>query len=321
VKNTMDLLTIGDVSIDLFMKVEDKELLSSAQNGEMPNICFPHGSKIPVSHFETSIAGNSLNVGVGCKYLGLKTALYTEMGDDDNAKRVVSELEGLGVGTQYCATNKGTPTNVHTVIVCGGDRTIFSYHEPRHYKIQNWENPKWVYYTSLGYGFEAFQQELIGYLQKNKNIGVAFNPGTIQMKAGIDKLKSFIQVTDILFLNLEEAQRLVEGKDLPDLHKKLHQLGAKMTVITDGKKGASASDGKEVIVISAYSDERPVVDKTGAGDAFSSGFLAAIFYGKGMKEALTWGAVNSGDSIKEIGAIKGLCTKEQIEKKVRELMK
>jgi sugar/nucleoside kinase (ribokinase family) len=62
-----------------------------------------------------------------------------------------------------------------------------------------------------------------------------------------------------------------------------------------------------------------VLDKTGAGDAFSAGFLSAIFYGKKLKEALAWGVVNSGNEIKEIGSIKGLCTKEQIEKIVNEL--
>jgi pseudouridine kinase len=315
----MDLLTIGDVSIDLYMKIDEKEVISSVEGDGGAKICFTHGSKIPVSHFETSIAGNSLNVGVGCASLGLKPEIYTELGDDDNGKRVVSELRPLGVGTNHCVVNKGTPTNVHAVIVYGGDRTIFSYHEKRTYKIQNWDVPKWVYYTSLGYGFENFQKELIGYIKGHKNIGVAFNPGTIQMKAGIEKVKDFISVSDILFVNTEEAKKLVGGLPLTELHKQLHLLGAKLSVITDGKNGASASDGENVIEVNSYSDSRPVLDKTGAGDAFSAGFLSAIFYGKKLKEALAWGVVNSGNEIKKIGSIKGLCTKEQIEKIVKEL--
>ena len=62
-----------------------------------------------------------------------------------------------------------------------------------------------------------------------------------------------------------------------------------------------------------------MVDKTGAGDAFSAGFMSAIFYGKGLKEALAWGVVNAGNQIKEIGALKGLCDKNQIEKIVKEI--
>jgi sugar/nucleoside kinase (ribokinase family) len=308
-----DLLTIGDVDIDLYMKIDEKEVVSSTEGGGEAKICFYHGSKIPVSHFDTSVAGNSLNVGVACSLLGLKTELYTETGDDDNANKVLSELKGFGVGTAYCIRNKGTPTNVHTVIIYGGDRTIFSYHEKRTYKVRDWEEPGWLYYTSLGYGFEGFQEELISYLKEHSKVGVAFNPGTIQMKMGLEKLKNFIEITDILFLNTEEAKRLVGDFPLKELHKKIHLLGAKLSVITDAQNGASASDGDSVIEINAYSDSRPVVDKTGAGDAFSSGFLSAIFYGKNLKEALAWGVINAGNQIKEIGSLKGLCDKKQIE--------
>ena len=315
----MDLLTIGDVDIDFYMKIDEKEVVSSAESGGEAKICFYHGSKIPVSHFDTSIAGNSLNVGVGCTKLGLKTEIYTELGDDTNADKVISELGKLGVATTYCIKNKCTPTNVHTVIIYSGDRTIFSYHEKRVYKIRNWEEPRWVYYTSLGYGFEDFQGELVKYLKTHNKVGVAFNPGTIQMRAGLEKLKDFIKITDILFLNTEEAKRLVGDFALPELHKQLHLLGAKLSVITDGQRGASASDGDTVIEVNSYSDSRPVVDKTGAGDAFSSGFLSAIFYGKKMREALAWGVVNAGDQIKEIGALKGLCDKERLEKIVKEI--
>lgn len=315
----MDLLTIGDVGIDFYMKIDEKEVVSLVESGGEAKICFYHGSKIPVSHFDTSIAGNSLNVGVGCAKLGLKTEIYTELGDDSNADIVVSELEKLGVETKHCIKNKGTPTNVHTVVIYGGDRTIFSYHEKRVYKLQNWDNPKWVYYTSLGYGFEDFQKQLIEYLATKPKIGVAFNPGTIQMRSGLEKLRNFIKITDILFLNNEEAKKLVGDLPLPDLHKELHLLGAKLSVITDAANGASASDGDTVVEVNSYSDSRPVVDKTGAGDAFSSGFLSAIFYGKELKEALAWGVVNAGNQIKEIGSLKGICNKEHIEKIVKEI--
>ncbi len=309
----MDLLTIGDSSIDLFMKVDEKDVASMVDNGGRAEICFYHGSKIPVSHFETSVAGNSVNVAIGCKYLGLQTAVYTELGDDENGNRVVSELNQLEIDTKFCVKNNDTPTNVHTLIVCGKDRTIFSYHEKRNYQIRDWGQPKWIYYTSLPSGFEKFQAELIDFIKDNKNIGIAFNPGTYQLKAGLQEMKNFLQVTDILFLNTDEAKRLVGNKGLAELHKLLHQQGVKTTVITDGENGASVSDGNEVTHVNSYNEGKPFIDKTGAGDAFSSGFLSAMFYGKNLKDALTWGVINAGKAVTEIGAIKRLCTKEEIE--------
>lgn len=314
----MDLLTIGDVAIDLYMKVESGTELETSEQNTGPKICFIHGSKIPVEHFETAVAGNALNVALGCKTLGLQTALYSELGEDANADRVISELADRGVDTKFCIKNANTPTNVHTVIVYGGERTIFSYHEKRNYKIQKWDKPKWIYYTSMGEGFENFQTDLLTYLKTNTGIGVAFNPGTIQLRKGINAFKEFLAVTDILFVNTEEAKLLTDEYDVGDMHIKLQKYGPRMTVITDGKNGASAHDGSMLVQANAYSDSRPVVDKTGAGDAFSAGFLSAIFYGKNMREALLWGTINSGCVIKEIGASRGLLTKDQVQKIIEE---
>ena len=87
-KNNIDLLTIGDSCIDQFMKLEKD---SASEEG--PQICFYHGAKIPVVSFETSIAGNAINVGIGTQRLGVNTAIYSEIGDDMNADRIITELQ------------------------------------------------------------------------------------------------------------------------------------------------------------------------------------------------------------------------------------
>ncbi len=309
----MDLLTIGDIAIDLYMKISDKDGLPEEGRGGAPKICFFHGSKIPVEHFETAVAGNSFNVAVGGQKLGLKAAIYTEIGDDENGEKVEKELEKLGIETNLCVKTRGDNTNVNSVIIYGDDRTIFSYHAKRTYQVRKWKKPKWIYYTSMGDGFEEFQKGLNMYVQKNKGVGIAFNPGTIQMKRGLLSFKDFLGVVDILFLNKEEAVALVGAGEPEELHKKLRGLGPKMTVITDSKNGATCDDGNGIKHQPSYSDERPVADKTGAGDAFASGFLSAIFYGKPAEVALKWGVVNAGSIIKEIGTTKGLRTKNEIE--------
>lgn len=316
----MDLLTIGDSAIDYYMKLAKTKDVSTETTSIGPEICFYHGSKIPVDAFESSIAGNSVNVSVGCTNLGLKTAVYTEIGDDNNAERIINELREIGVNTTFCIKNPKTETDVHSIIVFGGERTIFTYHGKRNYKIRNWSEPKFVYYTSLGDGFQHFQEDLISYIKNNPDVGLAFNPGTLQMKAGVESFKNVLETTDVLFVNLDEAAKIVGEKPLEQIHIDLHKMGPKLTVITDGSKGANAFDGENLVSVNAYSDSKPVVDKTGAGDAFSSGFLSALFYKKPLKEALAWGVVNAGSVIKEIGAIKGLYTKENMEEIVHKLV-
>lgn len=316
----MDLLVIGDSAIDYYMKLAKTNDVTQETTSIGPEICFYHGSKIPVDDFESSIAGNSVNVSVGCSKLGLKTAIYTEIGNDNNAERIIRELRDAGVNTTYCIKNDGVETDVHAIIVFGGERTIFTYHGKRNYRVQNWDKPKFIYLTSLGKGFQEFQKEMIDYIKSNPGIGVAFNPGTIQMTEGVESFKDLLAITDILFINMDEAGKIVGEKPLEQIHIELHKLGVKLSVITNGKEGANAFDGENLVSVSAYSDERPVLDKTGAGDAFSSGFLSAIFYKKPLKEALAWGVVNSGGVIKEIGAIKGLQDRDKMEKTVQGLV-
>jgi sugar/nucleoside kinase (ribokinase family) len=313
-----DILTIGDSNIDVTLHVNKvDEKVTTAGGSE---ICFIHGTKIPVESITTSIAGNAVNVGVGCNFLGLKASVYTEIGADENGQRIIKELTKLGIDTKYCVKSAAAPTDIHSIIVFNKERTIFSYHGKRNYKIRDWEKPKLLYYTSIGDGFQSFQDDLIKYIKTNKGIGIVFNPGTYQLKAGVESLKSFMEVTDILILNMEEAAKIVGEKPLPEIHIDLQKLGPKLTVITDGKNGVSAFDGKNLVNLNAYDDGKPVVDKTGAGDAFSSGFVSAIFHKRPLKEALAWGVVNAQGEISVAGTDTGLYTKDKMENLVNKLV-
>ncbi|NMB91784.1 carbohydrate kinase family protein [candidate division WWE3 bacterium] len=316
---SIDILTIGDCGIDLTMYISKADEVKISDT-EKPEICFIHGSKIPVEQFETSIAGNALNVAVGCNYLGLQASMYSEIGDDPNSQRIINELNIQNIDTSYCVRNPGTPTDVHSIIVYNGERTIFSYHGKRIYQIRNWPKPKLLYYTSIGKGFEPFQKELIKYIKSNIGIGVVFNPGTYQMKSGIETLKQFLEVTDILILNMEETLKITGEKPLAQMHINLHKMGVKMSVITDGDKGVSAFDGENLVSVNSYTDGNQVVDKTGAGDAFSSGFVSAIFHKKALKEALAWGVVNASGEITKESVGTGLYTKEKMEEVVSKLI-
>src|SRR3972149_10581350 len=123
----MDLLTIGDISIDLFMKVSDAEVHCNIEKEDC-KISFDYGEKIPVEEFKMTVAGNAANVASGTAKLGLKAAIYTEAGNDLNADFAKSELEKRGVDTSHFLKNKGAVTDIHPIVVYKGERTIFSHH-------------------------------------------------------------------------------------------------------------------------------------------------------------------------------------------------
>jgi len=323
-KDSLDLLTIGDCSIDLFMKIDesfvsDNTTEEEKEHGEEPEVCFYHGSKVPVDSFETSIAGNACNAAVGATKLGMRTAIYTELGDDPNGDRIIKELQEKGISTSYCIKNPGTPTNVHAIITYAGDRTIFSYHEKRNYKLYEWPKPNWIFYSSLAEGFDKFQTELVKYLKQNTDIGVAFNPGTQQLREGVSALRNILEVVDVLFVNKEEAQRLTDHSEenVEKLHELLQALGPKLTVITLGNDGSTAHDGEKMVTKAIYKKGENVVDKTGAGDSYATGFIAALHYKKPLEAAMEWGSIDSSHVIRKVGAIKGLLTLKQLENLTR----
>ena len=172
-----------------------------------------------------------------------------------------------------------------------------------------------IYLTSLADNTLPYHMEIAEYLKKNPKVKMAFQPGTFQIELGTEKLKDIYANTEIFFCNLEEAQRIlnIESKDITILSKAMHALGPKIVSISDGPNGAYASDGTDIWYIPEYPDSAPAIDRTGAGDAFSSTFTAAIALGKTIPEALSWGPINSMGVVQEIGAQKGLMSRRKLE--------
>ena len=315
-----DLLVIGDSVIDEFMEIDDATV-NCEIDSEKCKICFNYADKVPVKNFRKEVGGNAANISVNCATLGLKTAVYTEVGNDSGGNLILETLGRADVDTSLCKQTE-TLTDVHPVVVFKGERTIFSHHSKRNYHFPKFETPKLIYYTSIGNGFEEIQNELEKWHKQNPNTILAMNPASSQPHTNTEAVQSFLKNVDVLFVNKEEAQEIVgdaggsgTGK-VEELHKKLAEMGVGLSVITDSVNGSSAYDGSKQVKIGIYDIDGAVVDKTGAGDAFASGFIGAMFYGRSAEEALKWGAINSASGIAVVGATTGACTKKQIEEKL-----
>ena len=313
--NSYDLLSIGDASIDVFMTPTESEALCQLNDKECL-ICFSYGKKIPVKDLVFSTGGNAANNAVGTTRLGIKTAIVLTLGDDSTGDLIVEKLKSEGVGMDYVVKQPKTSSNYSTVINYSGERTIFTYHAPRTYDFpREIPAPPWVYLTSMGESFVPFFAKVVEWLGGNPNTKLAFNPGSWQLKAGTDDLRDVLGITDVIFVNREEAGKLT-GADTSDGKEKelltaLSSLGPKIAVITDGGNGSYVYDGSKFLKAGVL----PVdpFQRTGAGDAFGSGSLSAIIKGKPLDEALIWGTLNSASVIGYVGPQKGLLKLEQIE--------
>jgi len=312
----IDFLAIGDIVTDAFIKLRDAWIETDNPKGEK-ELCMKFGEKLPFDDATVVAAvGNSPNAAVSAHRLGLKTALLTDMGDDAFGQEQLQTLKAQGVDTRYVNVHKGLPSNYHYVLRFGPERTILVKHTEFPYTLPDIQPaPKCIYLSSLAENSLPYHGEIARYLKDNPETKLAFQPGTFQMQLGREKLKDLYELSYLFFCNKEEAQKILETdiQDVSTLLKMMHTIGPKIPVITDGPNGAYAYDGTETWFIPMYPDPAPPIDRTGAGDSFSSTFTAAIIQGKSLGEALSWGPINSMSVVQHIGAQKGLLHLDQIE--------
>lgn len=312
-----DLICLGDVVIDAFIQLHEASVHCSLHH-ERCQLCMSFADKIPYeSLFIAPAVGNASNVAVGAARLGLKTAMLTAIGKDQYGKDILDVYAKEGVGTEFIKVNAGKPTNYHFVLTFQAERTILVKHEQFAYADPALLDARtdWIYFSSIAEHTLPFHHKVASYLERHPNVRMGFNPGTFQLRFGADNLKGIYRSTHVLFINREEAEHIVgmnEGTDITKLFGALHKLGPKIVVITDGPKGAYASDGTCRYFMPMYPDPKPPISRTGAGDAFSTGFMSALIYGLPVYDALRWAPIESMHVVQSFGAQTGLLTKKNL---------
>ncbi len=310
-----DFIAIGDTVIDAFIRLKDASVSGEPDTKEY-KICLPFADKVPYEDvFVVPAVGNAANAAVSTSRLGIKSAIVSNIGDDQNGKDCLEAFKKDGVGTEFIKINQGIKTNYHYVLWYKEDRTILIKHEVYPYTLPEIGNPKWIYFSSVSETAYPFHNTVAEYLETHPEIKLALQPGKNEIKLGREKLARLYKRADILFCNVEEAEKILEIETLgiPELLKRLQEIGPKIVVITDGARGAYAYDGVEIWRQLPYPDIKPPFERTGAGDAFASTVVGALIFGKTLPEALSWGAVNSMSVVQEVGAQKGLLTKKALE--------
>lgn len=310
-----NLITIGDAVVDNHVVLEEAGL-ESVLDTKSYRLCLDYAAKVPVSESFQNIGGNAVNTAIGASKLGLSTTILTDLGKDANGKTVINELKKYGVDTKLAKLNPKNETRFAIVLNYKGERTILSSHKKKYYSWpETFPAVDWIYYTSLSDGFEILQKNLFAHLKKHPTVRLAYNPGSFQLKNSLSSVLETIKKSDLLIINLQEAEvilntTLQKEKSITTIIHKLLSLGTKEVVITDAEKGAYAGNVDNVWKMESYPVN--VVAKTGAGDAFSAGYLAARQYDHDIKTALTWGIANSCSVISSFGSHAKLLEKTNI---------
>lgn len=335
IKFKTQVTTIGSATEDLIFLCAEALILPGDSPTREKIIGFEYGAKIPIGQIKACLGGAGANVACGLASLGVSAKACVAVGGDDTGKRIKRSLAQAGVGVDLVHPIYASLSDRSVIMVEAQDRdrTIFySRDAGNHLKLKDiskWRT-EWVFISSLNLGWEKKLGQILK-LRRDRGTKIAFNPGKLQIKAGLNFLAPLLRETSILILNWDEALELVSGqKELmeKDRSKKItpkkviryiQSKGPQVVVITRGRKGSMATDGSFFYQAPALSPKR--VELTGAGDAFSSGFLASWIHNPGeVKKALSWGITNSGSAVMYFGAQRGLLKLNQMKRRVNDVI-
>jgi len=313
----IDLLAVGNTTMDVFIMLRN---LQGFNYDKFSNqISFPLGEKVPLDEYQLLLGGNACNVSVGLSRLGMKTALAAEIAEDEFSQRIISALTRENVDQSLIRRRPEESPHFNIVLSFEGERTILEEKKPYGAGVEvPTVGAKMIYLSSLNTEWKKTYDEIFA---SNPNSKFALNPGSRQINENRSELIKYFPKIEILFVNLQEAQKLIDDTN-PDIKiaiSKLKELGVKTAVVTDGRQGSYAVNSNGDIYQLGVITEGQPVERTGAGDSYASGFIYAYLSGYDIKEAMRYGAINSDNVIKHVGSQKGLLTKEEIENRAKEL--
>lgn len=268
---------------------------------------FELGSKNNIEDITYSTGGGATNASVTFARLGLNSWFMGCLGDDVAAEMVRHDLRKEGVNTSLIWESKEQGTGYSTLLLApNGERTILTYRgASSDFSITDAKfksvNPDWIYISSLSGDIDALEA-IVDYVKKRK-IKIAINPGKGELKQSA-RFKKLLSNFTILSLNKQELEMLLGTADLKTLMEKANKE-VEYVVVTDGPNGSYVVDGQNMYKSGMYKDV-PVIDRTGAGDSFCSGFVAMIASGESVEKAITYGSANSTSVVGKIGAKAGI---------------
>lgn len=300
------VLAIGKATQDVFLRSDE---FDPHTQGKIVYTQLPLGVKMEVSDVTFATGGNASNVAVTFARQGLDAEYMWTLGDDPASETVLRDLDKEGVATARVVRKPHYQAGYSTILIAtNGERTIMNHRgvstdaKGTDLDFKAIAEADWVYPTSLANGGVELLRLIVDTAEK-AGTKVMLNPAGPEL-ADPAKLKALLESVEILCVNKEEMQQLVEGETLEELVRHaLHYVP--VAIVSDGPNGVVASDGKTIVRAGMYEDVK-VIDRTGAGDAFASGFLSQWALGKSLKESIIFASANSTSVVTKIGAKVGI---------------
>ncbi|MFZ1626518.1 MAG: carbohydrate kinase family protein [Candidatus Moraniibacteriota bacterium] len=314
------VLCIGSSSKDIFFPTDEGVIIETPEDlRSQTKVAFELGGKFLSRERAEAVGGVAANVAQGLVRMGHDVGVYSKVGADDVGEWIVQTLKGAGVHAEMIDIDRTVQTDLSAIIVVQktGDRIIFhnrDANEKLHVEEEKLRSYEWLYVSALnGQWKENFQTIL--HSAERYGVKIAFNPGQHNLKDDARLILESLPHISALFLNKDEALELLLASGIENrperlndelyLVQALHDFGPSIVALTDGKRGAWVYDGQELWQGGVF-EPKGLVDTTGAGDAFGSGFFSAYLYHYSLEKCLRYGIANAGSVVGSYGASTGL---------------
>ena len=307
----MKILGIGNAIVDVICKVDDSFIDKNNLTKSTMKLFFDEKEfkdLLTNLKIEKTVSGGSVaNSIVGLAQLGNKVGFIGKVSDDDFGNKYEQGLEKENVEYFYSKKKEELPTGTCLILVTpDSERTMCTFLGTAAKINENDVSSEAIKRSEIIF--------LEGYLWDEGGPKKAFdkainNANKVAMSLSdlfcVDRHKPhFLNLVknklDITFANEQEITSLIDAKNFNEVIDFSKQLN-KLVVVTRGEKGAVAINGEEIFE-SDVKKNLEIVDLTGAGDLFASGFLHGIINKMSIKECLIKGTELSSKIIQKIGA-------------------
>jgi len=262
-----------------------------------------------IMDFEECPGGSAANTAAGLARLGLKVGYIGKVAKDREGRLLLEDFKREGVDLRGIILSKeGRSGTVMGYIDPKGERAL--YVDPGVNDAIGFEKIDLEYASSAEFlHFTSFvgekpleaQRRLVEAL--SGDVKLSFDPGDLYARKGLTVLKPLIRRSFVVLPN-ERETRLLTGRDYEDGARILLMEGAHVVAVKLGGRGCYVTNGEESHLIEPFRVE--VVDTTGAGDAFCTGFLYGLIKKKDLYECGRLGNFVASRCIQRVGAREGL---------------
>lgn len=297
-----DLISVGNISIDLYFKGE-----SFTKSNNRFNLAI--GGKYYAEFFHEDIGGGAVNVAAGVAKLGLRPAVFGKIGNNPYKDIILKKLSDKKISSEFCEIEEDYYKISTILLTNNGERTIIHYEKPNHlikefFLHKELKKAKNIYFSPLPHLDLAEKKNMIKYMKGDQTMTFV-NLSVVDCRRPIKALSEFFDSLDVLIINAYEYSELVkrpyEKIDFRHLDIKLPYLRDRVLIITDAERG-SYGYFKDVRFYQEAVKVKKIVDTTGCGDAYTAGFIAEYIKTKSIPLSMQKAAEYAAKKIGRIGA-------------------